>query len=74
MVDSIFKMLASVLAIVEEKVRRKYQEKVYNLSQEWYEEKKKPLAIRDNARIDAIKRELRLILDNFSAELKPKNS
>jgi hypothetical protein len=74
MIDSIFKILASVLSIVEDEVRRKYQDKVYELSKEWYAEKSKTQDKRDNARLDFVRFELQLILDNLSSELKPKDT
>jgi len=72
-VESILSILDSILNIVEEKVRRKYIDKFYNLQKEWYELNKVPQDERDNARLDAIMFELQLIFRDLASELKPKN-
>ncbi len=72
-VDSIFKALASLLSIVDEKLRTKYQDKIIDLRNRWYEEDKKPAGSRNDAYIDSLKFELRNIVDSFTSEIKPKN-
>lgn len=68
MINSIFKLLGSVLSIAEHKIKNKYFDKYTRLEKEYYEESKKDKP--NDARMDNIEFELLQLADRISAEIK----
>lgn len=69
MVESIFAVLAAGLSIWSSKEKTKYIDKLIKLKRDYYEEINKPFERRDNARIDNLEFELRILGDSFAASV-----
>lgn len=72
MINSIFKLLGSALAIWEHKEKNKYFDKYMSLKRDWYEEYNKEQ--RNDARLDNIEFELSMLVDSLSAKIGNANS
>jgi len=68
MISSIVKLLGSVFSIWEHKEKNKYYDKYMELERAYYEESKK--SEQDHAHMDNIERELLLLSDRISSEIK----
>lgn len=72
MISTIFGILGSALSIWESKEKTKYMDKYIKLKKEWYEEyHKEP---RDDASLDNLEFELKLLVDAVSAEIERSNA
>lgn len=67
MIELVFKLLSSGLSLWEEKEKHKYIDRLIKLRTEYYEEINKP--VHDNARIDNIEFELRVLCDSFTSSV-----
>ena len=67
MIDSVLKLLVTGLSLWEHKDARKYLDKTIKLRKQWYEEYNKDTP--DNATLDNIELELRLISEAFSSQV-----
>lgn len=74
MIESIFAVLAAGLTIWSNKEKRKYIDKLLRLKKEWYAEINKPDDRRDNAVLDNVEFELRLLATAFSTEVAKSNA
>ena len=69
MVDALIKCLAAGLEIWNSKEKTKYIDKLVSLKKEYYEESNKPLPERDDAVLDNLEFELRLLASGFAASV-----
>jgi len=67
MIDSLFKVLGSGLALWESKEKRKYVDKLIALKKEYYEEYNKEIS--DDAVLDNIRYELQFLGEAFSSKV-----
>lgn len=70
MIDLVFKLLASGLSLWESKEKTKYIDQLIALRKDWYEEYNKDN--RDNARLDAIEYDIKLLCDSFTTAITKK--
>lgn len=69
MVDSIIRLLETGLMLWLSKEKTKYQDRLIELKRQYYEEDNKPYEKRDNAVLDNVRLELRLLGDSFCSEI-----
>lgn len=69
MIAELFKVLAAGLSIWESKEKRKYVDKLMELKRDWYEEFNKGPGKRNNAVLDNIKLELRILAAAFATSV-----
>lgn len=74
MVEAIFRALEAGLSLWHTKEKRKYQDKLISLREDWYEEWNKTDSERSDAVLDNIERELRILVDSFASEVTRTNS
>lgn len=74
MIESILGILEAGLSLWNTKEARKYQDQVIKLKKEFYEEYNKPDNERSDARLDNIMRELLIIGEGFTAEIRTKDA
>jgi len=67
MFDALAEALASALSIWDHKEKTKLQNRLIELRKEHYEEDNKPRGQRNDAAIDRIEHELRVLIDTFAA-------
>lgn len=72
MIDSLFKVLIPALTLWKNKDARKYLDKVIQLKKEWYSEYNKDIS--DDAVLDNIEFELRIISESFSSQVGTENA
>lgn len=74
MSDALFQALAAALSIWLSKEKTKYQDKLIGLRKAYYEEDNKPADTRDDAVLDNLRFELRLLAIGFATEVGKQNT
>lgn len=73
MVESIFAILGAALSIWDSKEKTKYIDRLIYLKKKYRDEFNKPENIRDNAVIDNVRFEIKLLCDSAAARLDKAN-
>lgn len=73
-IDSILRIAAALISLLELKERRKYIDRKMELQKQFYEEYNKPFEQRNNAVLDNIQFELCVLVETIAADLSAKNS
>lgn len=74
MLDSLFKALAAGLSIWDHKEKTKYVDRLLGLKRDWDSEYAKEPDIRDDAVLDNIERQLRILTSEWTAIVGAQNS
>lgn len=69
MFESLAKALAAGLSLWESKEKRKYIDRLMELKRDWYAEFNKDPAVRSDAILDHLRRELCILSDAFSSHI-----
>lgn len=72
--ESLAKALAAGLSIWEHKEKNKYSEKLLSLRKARYEEENRPMDQRNDAVLDGLNFELRILVDSFAANIGESNT
>lgn len=67
MIESVIALLQTGLGLWASKEKTKYIDKLLSLKRDYYEEINRPYEERDNAKLDSITFELRILGDSFVA-------
>lgn len=74
MVETIFSLLSSGLSLWQHKDKTKYADELIDLKKRWYEESNKADADRDDAVLDSIEFQLRILAIGFTADVGSANA
>lgn len=74
MFESLARALATGLQLWEDKESTKYQDQLIDLRQKYYVEDNKPLDSRNDAYLDFLEFQLRVLADSFSARAGKSNA
>lgn len=69
LVTTILGLIASILSIVADNVRRKYIDRYQELKKAWYDEYNKPREVRNNAALDTIEFEILTLAKTIQDDL-----